>query len=188
MTDWCILRTSGRHTLRLAASLSADGYEAWAPYETQVVKVPKMNAKREVQLPLMAGFVFAKADRLVELLDMANLPMRRGSGLRQPAHAEFSVFHFMDRIPLIEDSALNPLRRIARKRSVRPKAVALKKNQIVRVDDMTSCFHGLTGVVKQSSERESAVCFDGKWNVKISTFILKPVALECQMTAARKAA
>jgi hypothetical protein len=189
-SHWIILRCSPSKTLRLAESLAADGFDVWTPVTTERVDVPRMNAKREVRLPMLGGFVFAGSRHLLDMLDLAAMPVkpRRGAGLMMPAHADFSVFHHLDRIPLIDDRELNALRRIARRRTIAPKAAALKKYQIVRVEDEGNCFQGKTGVVQASNPKETAVCFDGRWSVKISTFILRPVAVEDGLHAARKAA
>ena len=72
-TDWFILRTAGRSTLSLAKTLAEDGFEVWTPARMQVIRVPRMNVRREVRLPLLPSFVFVRAPHLHDLLELASI-------------------------------------------------------------------------------------------------------------------
>ena len=162
-TGWIILRTSGRHTMRLAASLTAGGYEAWTPIETRMVKVPRANLKREVQLPIMPSYVFARADRLIDLLH-----------LKPPAHVDFSVMRHADHmIPVIADGALQGLRRIEAKRTPAKKSDRTYVPGVdVRVKVEGGSFAGMKGRVEKSDHGHSLICFDDRLTVKIATCLL----------------
>jgi hypothetical protein len=193
MTDsWVILRTAGRSTLRLADSLGEDGFEVWTPVETSIEHVTSMNAKREVRLPILAGFVFADLRYLVDLLELANMPVkpRRGPGMYKPAHQGFSVFHHYDRIPVVADRDLNPLRRIARRRTATPLAAKpLKKYQRVRALEGAGSFEGMSGTVQISDQRQTVVCFGGLLNhVEIPTSLLRLDEVERYQSATDTAA
>lgn len=174
MTDsWIILKCAGRSTLRLAESLTEDGYETWIPIEVKTVRVPKLNAKRDLRLPMLAGFVFVSSAHILDMLDMANMPFKSRRGAK-PAHADFSVFHYLDQIPLVADRALNPLRRIARRRTQAARATPLKKYQMVKATEGAGSFQGMSGRVEQSNERQTVVSFGGLFGrVEIATCLLK---------------
>lgn len=211
MSDWFVLRTAGRSTLRLAASLAEDGFETWVPVEVTIEHEPKLNLKREVRRPILPSYVFvgiANKKHPVELIDlmrMAELPVkpRRGwkNGYRRdavsgelPPHTDFRVYRRGERIFIIEDRHLNPLRRIARRRTAAPITAPLKPYQTVRASEGAGSFHGMVGKVQVSNERETIVCFGGGLleRVKIPTsFLLLEQVYELQSntdTAARKAA
>ena len=157
---WCILRTAGRNTMPLTASLARDGFDVWTPIETRIVRVPRMNIRREVRQPIMPSYVFANSSHLVDLLELA-----------EPSHADFSVLHWMDRIPLIADSDLTALRRIEAKRTPLKKADrTFPLNSRVRVKE--GSFGGMSGDVERSDRSHTVVCFAGRYAVKISTFLL----------------
>lgn len=152
---WVVLRCAGRSTLRLADSLAEDGFEVWTPVATGI------EHKREIRRPILAGFIFAKAHHLLDLLELAKQPVksRRGPCLSKPAHRGFGLFHYHDRIPTVDDRDLNPLRRIARRRTARPITAPLKKYQTVRAGLGTGSFQGMIGKVEASNERVTLVCF-----------------------------
>lgn len=174
---WLILRTPGRCTLPLAASLAEDGFEVWAPIEKRVVSVPRMSAKRNVVLPLMPGFVFARAVHLLHLLHLATMPTRprRGPGGRLAAHESFSVFHDQGGIPLIEDAALEPLRDAEAVAIPKQKRGEYRCGQSVRV--LKGNFAGMVGVVEKSDSHTAHVwlsLFGRHMKAKIPAFLLRP--------------
>lgn len=188
---WIILRCSGRATLRLMQSLAEDGYEAWAPSAKRVIRVPSKNARRDVTLPIMPGFVFARDVHLIDLLELAAMPIkpRRGHGCSQPAHADFSVFHYLDRIPLIAERDLEPLRMAEAISVPRRKRSPYASGSEVSVT--RGSFSGMTGVVEKSDGHYAQVwlsLFGRHMRVKISTFILKPIGCMSADQAALKAA
>lgn len=163
MTDWVILRCAGRNTLALAESLNHGGFECWTP--ARMMRLPRKRV--ELPAPILPTYVFAAADRLGDLLD--------ASGSEQCKHPGFSVFHYLDRIPLVEDSELAALRDTER-RSQSP--VSVKRNhtrfgpgETVNVTD--GPWVGLSGVVERQKGNYTMVLF-GRTSVKIATFLLCP--------------
>lgn len=172
--DWIILRTQGKNTLRLAQTLTEDGYEAWTPVETRKIVIPSKNVRREAKLPIMPSYVFARSAHLIDLLQLADMKPKPRRSANQPAHADFSVMHFHDRIPAIPDGHLHQLRRIEAKTA--PKAKAKLKFQdgvSVRVKTEGGSFAGMSGRVEKSDEGATLVCFDNRLTVKISTCLLE---------------
>jgi hypothetical protein len=175
--DWIILRTAGRSTLPLAASLREDGFGAWTPIERRVVCVPRASAKRHVSLPIMPGFIFAPATHLLELLDLATMPHRprRGIGGSKPAHDSFSVFHAQDRIPLIADADLEPLRDAEAVAIPKRKTGDFYRGQSVRV--LKGNFAGMIGCIEKSDSHTAHVwlsLFGRHMRAQIPAFLLRP--------------
>ena len=172
---WCILRTSGRSTIPLTESLSRDGYEAWTPIETRTVRIPRANARREVRQAIMPTYVFASAEHLVDLIQLADMPVkpRRGAGLLEPAHADFSVLHCFGKIPLVAESDLAQLRKIEAKRTPVKKAdKPLPKGVKVRV--LSGSMEGLVGSVQRSDRGKTLVFFNRVFDrVEIPTTLLE---------------
>lgn len=174
---WCILRCAGRHTLPLAASLAADGFEAWAPARACKVRKPRWQVHRDVRLPLMAGFVFAGARRLPDLLELAATPS---------AHRDFSVFHYLDRIPLVADRDLEPLRELETAAPT-PAELANIFRPGERVLVTGGIFGGMGGIVERSDGTYTLVRFGTRMRVKINTFILQPTSVMKRANAASAA-
>ena len=171
---WIILTCVGRSTLRLASSLGEDGFEVWAPSMTLRIDVPRMNAKRTVTTAILPGFVFAGATHLHELLEIERMPVkpRRGVGLAEPAHADFSLFRHLDRIRLVADVDLEPLRRIERRRQ-RPTKADRTFEAGRGVKATSGIYAGLPGIVRRSNDRITIVCLGGLLDrVEIPTSIL----------------
>lgn len=166
MSDWCILRTSGRHTLALARSLGAAGFGTWAPQTQTRKRAPRTNERSEQPAPLLPTYVFARTDRLSDLLGLANADRH--------AHPEFSVFHYFDRIPIIADCELDPLR-AAEAKSIRRRREKREFNQgdVVSVDD--GPWTGLSGIVQQAQGNYAMVLFRGM-SVRVATFLLHPAS------------
>lgn len=194
MSDWCILRTSGRHTLVLAQTLADDGFEVWTPVETRTISVPRMNAKRQVRLPIMPSYVFARAVHLVDLLRMAEMPVKprrvkpqEGDENRSPSHSDFSVMHAFDGIPMVADRHLVELRKIENKLTPRPRAAySFPRNASARVQG--GVFGGLTGVVVRSSPDTTVLRFGGSFPVEIPTSMLSQDDVCAENISALKAA
>lgn len=175
---WVIVRTSGARTLTLAASLAEDGYETWTPVETLMVKARRANKKREALIPLLPSYVFVRARHLLDLLQLTALPSmpRRGAGLSEPAHASFTVMHWGERIPLVADRDLDPIRRIeARRRPVKRAAYSFPRNASTRVKD--GIFGGMIGTVIRSSPTKTCIRFGKGYPVEIPTSLLDPATL-----------
>lgn len=178
MSDWCVLRTAGRLTLRLADTLDRDGFEVWTPIENRMLRIPRANVRRSIRLPIMPSYVFARSRHLVDLLEMAS--------------ADFSVMRHNDHIPLIGDCELNGLRTIEVKRNPRKKSPRLPPGLTVKVKIEGGSFAGMQGRVEDSDDTHTLVCFSDRLMVKISTSLLQADDLGLirspMGTAARKAA
>ena len=157
MSNWCILRTAGRHTLTLADNLAHDGFEVWTPSELQ--RYPGSSKARR-PVPIMPTFVFANASHLWTLVEKADEPF-----------ADFSVFRYLDRFPVIADEDLMGLRE-AEKRAI-PKADRPAYSVGSDVLAVDGPYSGLPGKVIRCKGGDALVLF-GWQRVKISTFILKP--------------
>lgn len=171
---WCILRTSGRATLGLAASLREDGFEVWTPIETKMTTKARFNVKREARLPLLAGFIFARCHHLFALLEVAAFPTRRGPGGRMPAHDSFSVFRSADGIPLVDDRALEPLRSAEKRRAPRHRQRIYGTGASVRVAE--GSYEGMVGKVESCKNGKAVIFFGGSSpfsHVEIPTSILR---------------
>jgi len=178
-TGWIILRTSGRHTMRLAETLREDGYDAWTPIEHRTIRKPRSNVRRKIMLPIMPSYVFARAPHLIDLIQLSGMQVKpraakRKEGEDRPApHASFSVMHYHDHIPIIVDAHLQRLRELEAKLTPKPKAErALDAGVEVKVKIEGGSFAGMKGVVRKSDEGYTLVCFDSRLSVKIPTFLL----------------
>lgn len=152
MTDWCILRTSGGSTLRLAHSLELDDFEAWTPTEFQVKRDRKTGERVERIVAVMPSYVFARARRLADLVSIAMLPTSQ--------HPPFTVFRHVDRFALVDDRELHALRQIERRAAQQNKPVVFPPGAPVKFTD--GPFQGLTGrVVELSKGQHTLVAFPG---------------------------
>lgn len=190
MGDWCILRTAGRTTLSLAASLAEDGFEVWTPVETVTKRVPRMNARRTIRQAILPTYVFARAAHLVDLLQLAAMPVkpRRGKGLLQPAHGAFTVLHAFGKIPMVADRHFAELRNLEARRTPTEKAgKALTVGIGVRIKGGAA--QGMKGTVERSTRAHTVVCINERYTVKIATCLLDPDEL-CgeNIPAAKRAA
>lgn len=172
--DWCILRTSGRTTLRLADTLAEDGFEVWTPAERKTVRIPRANIRRPVILPIMPSYVFARAVHLVDLLQMATQSFKPRRAAGKPSHVDFSVMHYHDTIPLIADAQLERLRRLEMQLAVKSKSAhRLPDGVDVTVKIEGGSFAGMKGVVRKSTEGYTLVCFSDRLEVKLPTLLLQ---------------
>lgn len=175
---WFILRTAGRDTLPLAASLAEDGFEAWTPARKLAVRVPRMNVRREVRLPMLPSFVFVRTRHLHDILMLAKMPVkpRRLPAFKErhsrPAHRSFSVFRYLDQIPMIADADLDPLRE--KEMEVAPKREAPRFDRGARVKVKSGAFEGLKGRVERCKAGYALVIFTD-WNrpVKMPASLLR---------------
>jgi hypothetical protein len=164
--QWCILRCSGRSTLGLAESLAGYGFDVWTPARDVMVRRSRWNVARSVRLPLTPTFVFACAQRLEDLLGLASAPRKR--------HADFSVFHYLNRIPLIDDDELKPLR-VAEHKAVPKAKGGLAQGSSVRITE--GVYEGHVGVIDRSNSQEARVwisIFGRHHKVTVAAYTLKP--------------
>ena len=181
--DWFILRTAGRSTLLLAKSLGEDGFEVWTPARTQRVLVKQTKVTKEVRVPMLASFVFARAEHLHDLIALSKLqlkprrvvhPIKRDE-LNEPRyHRDFTVFRAFGQIPFVTDAALEPMR--TKELEQVPRSNAPQFDRGARVRAHGSAFEGLKGKVERCRDGYALVIFDDwKRPAKIPTFLLKEV-------------
>jgi hypothetical protein len=159
VSRWCILRTNGRCTLKLASSLRAVGIAAWTPSRIVNQRVPRSRATKKRTMPIMPTFVFADADHLDRLRALEMQPSQR-----------LAIFRHLGSVPLISDRALDALRATERKVMPRHQQRTWREGQSVRVPE--GAFAGMSGQVEQSDGKYTLVCFGGLMRVKIETFLL----------------
>lgn len=164
---WIILRCAGRATLRLASALTGDGIEAWTPAEAK--RFPGKRARRDV--PVMPTFVFARAARLDDLLELAESPA---------AKIGFSVFRHYEKIPVVADAELDALRRFEA-RSAPPEQWP-RYAPDAEVQAAQGPYTGLSGKVIRQKGEWALVMF-GWHRVKISAFILQPTSVTSRSSA-----
>jgi transcription antitermination factor NusG len=178
---WLILRCANCKTLELAASLCNAGFEAWAPAETIVLKPRRGNKRVEVRQPLMASFVFARADRLTDLLNLSHSPTLNyriwDSGQRRMVtrgHPYFRVFRLFGEFRFVPDAHLAGLRKLDLQRRPKGKARPFAPGSQVRITE--GGFEGLVGVVEECRGDYATVTIDD-WGIspKVATWLLHPV-------------
>lgn len=180
MSDWCILRTAGRSTIKLADTLAKDGFEVWTPIETRVTRIDRSRRRIESRHAIMASYVFARSVHLVELLELAKMPVkpRRGEGLRDPAHADFSVMHWRDKIPMVDDRQLRELRRLQAKLTPKRKSAPPSKKADeplpvgMSVRLTRSGFEGMKGRIERSDRRYTVVSITDRFKVTLDTCLI----------------
>jgi hypothetical protein len=181
---WCILRTSAGRTLGVAKALADAGFEVWTPSEMQLRRAPRSRTKRERMIPLIPTFVFARADRLTDLIALSKKPSQNyqywdAEERRMMARGVpyFSVFRHLDRYPLITDASLEALRQAEQRMKGKPRTgtsvpvPVFELGTQVRVPE--GSFAGMIGVVEESKGEYTLVCFP-KWSVpiKIASLLL----------------
>ncbi|ARR55344.1 hypothetical protein HY78_18805 [Rhizorhabdus wittichii DC-6] len=176
---WCILRTSPGRTLGLATALSAAGFTAWTPRQTQTRRRPRSKITFEVEVAIAPTFVFVRAEHVRDLAAAE-------AALVNPFPA-FSIFRHGGRIPLIADGEVEGLRREEeRNREIweraqeraRLKAERTKRKrkrlvlgQRVRFGE-EGAFAGLSGTVEKGGDRFVLGAFGQGFRMKIATWLL----------------
>lgn len=186
MGDWCILRCSGPATLQLASSLVEVGYDAWSPVISQVRRSDEQRSREEVAIPLISSFVFARSDRLHELLALSHSPSLQyrvwdaeKRKMVVKGHPFFRLFRGGNH-RFIPDAELEPLRRLERK--PRPKRIEriFAVGDRVRTDE--AGFAGLTGKVVEVKRKTVFVAFP-KWDLglELPAWALRPIDEPCRV-------
>jgi hypothetical protein len=150
VSEWIILRTKARHTLPLAESLGKAGFEAWTPAKVEQRRVMRSRTRVEVRAPLLPNIVFARSTHVWELSSIANS--------ERTQHPGFSLLHHLDRIPVIADSELNPLRWEEDRERLKEDRERLKETRKERrtfnrgqaVSTRAAGFEGMSGIVEKS--------------------------------------
>lgn len=206
---WCILRTSAGRTLPLARALAAAGFEVWTPM--RIINRPAPGQARrlvlgvrrhmiEVEVPILPGFVFARAPHMEMLSHLSLDPASE--------HPSFSVFQHAGRAPEVSDASIAGLRvaeaeaaaiteaarqaatrdeerraRAEQLRTRRAQMMALKRERKelgegdkVGVADMPA-LAGLIGTVETSTGTAAVINFGGTLSMKIEAWRVIPVAL-----------
>jgi hypothetical protein len=154
--SWCILRMASGDTLKVAASLTAAGLEAWAPADDD-------------DTPLTKTYAFARMAHLHELLALVRSPSLTclvwDPELRRMVTRGVPYFRLM-RDPLdatnwatVSDRQLAPLRGIEWGRKPRGQVKTIPVDTKVRLDD--GGFAGLDGVVVEVRGKFATVVFEG---------------------------
>lgn len=179
MTDWCILRCSGGSTLGLAGSLTEAGFEVWAPAGPTIERTGPQRTRKEIPTALMPGWVFARADRLHDLLALAHAPSllfqvwdREERRMVTKGHPQFSVFRGGSH-RFIADAELSALRRAERRPRAKPSERKFQIGDLVRTDD--GGFGGLIGTVVGVTGKMVQVSFLS-WAISpsVASYLLRP--------------
>lgn len=182
--DWIILRVAGRQTMRLAESLKEDGFDCWTPIETKRIHIPRMNVRREVRLPLMASYVFARATHLADLLRIIDAKKRMAS-----PHVEFSLMRGAEHgIVGVADRHLQELRTLEQKKTPRRRAARLPQGMSIKVKQEGGNFAGMSGKVIRSGEHQTLVILDSRMKVELPTFMFDEIDIRTGQVVLPKAA
>lgn len=157
--SWCIVRTSGKHTLALVNSLREAGIAAWSPEQIVDKRRPRSRLISKHLAPMLPSFVFADAACIDQIVALDMQPFSR-----------ISLFRHIGKVPVVSDRALDALRAMERRPLPRLKHRTWRHGQSVRVPD--GAFAGIDGRVEKSNERYTLVMFGGVMKVKIDTFLL----------------
>ncbi len=181
---WCILRTAGSRTLPLTESLTAAGFDVWTPSQLRRRRVPRKKAFVFTSYPVLPTFVFARADHVLDLYRLQSLPVS--------PHPNFSLFRNGLGVPLISDTDVNGLRRVAADmQAVLDGEVSKEQREAMRQHrrdfDVGSLVHtdaggfaGMTGVVQHGDGKWAWVLFGGQMKVKVDAFLLRTGAVQSQ--------
>ena len=164
---WCVLRTTATSTLPLAKSLSSVGYDVWTPVHVLQRRMPRTKAKVRNEVAMMPTYVFARAEHLPDLVELAVLPVKD--------HRDFRVFRHLNRFPLIADASLAPLRTEERKLQVVEKTKpGFVSGDRVRLTE--GGFAGMSGTVESVQGKFASVLFPGYYgnSIKIASWHLLP--------------
>lgn len=161
--DWIILCCKGANTLRLAQSLAWAGIEAWSPAETLTEREGEQRSRRFKRIPIMARYVFARAEHEHELLAIREAPTN--------PHPAFWFLRHLGEIRPIPDAILDPLRVAEQKGRPITQARQWKKGDRVRYP--AAGFEGLVGTVERRRGQSVWVDFPGMpWLAETSAFLL----------------
>lgn len=170
MTDsWAILRTGSRSTLKLAASLTADGIEAWSPRlvmdrKPKQTMFPSRRQYAQRAIPITPRYVFARSGHLAELHALAQCRGR---------HAEFSIIYSFGRPGLVADCLLEPFRSAEVGCTAKARQCGFELGRAVRVAEGIAA--GMEGTVESSNWRTTRVGFKDGRPMKFDTSILREI-------------
>lgn len=169
--SWCILRMTATETLPVFESLRRAGFTVWTPVEEKVRRFPRSKARHEKKFAMMPTYVFARAEHVTQLAELAMTPTKK--------HPDFRMFRHMGGLPLISDDELDSLRsveahtaRIAeRARQKGRKAPRIATGTLIQLEE--GGFAGMPGTVIGSEGQFTLVDFENfPQPVKISSLLL----------------
>lgn len=164
--QWCVLRMAGPSTLGVTTALIEAGFEAWTPSQIDVRRVGVKRKLVERPAPLLPSFVFARYDRLGELVAFSHSPSQtflvwdealQRMVLKGCPH--FSVMRHGGQYIAVSDRSLDALRTAEQRRKPLAKVRLLQPGEKVKCPD--GGFDGLIGVVQTTRGRSALVCFEG---------------------------
>lgn len=206
---WCILRTSEGRTLPLARSLETAGFEVWTP--VRFIKRPAPGQARrvvlgvrrrtvEVEVPILPGFVFARAPQMEALARVSFDPLSE--------HPQFSVLQRAGWLPEISDASIAGLRaaeaealaqaQVEREAASRDEARRARAEQMRTQRDQLKVLRrerkdfspgdevgvvnmpalaGLIGTVETSTGTAAVINFGGALSMKVEAWRVFPFAL-----------
>lgn len=217
---WCILCTSAGRTLPLVAALETAGIAAWSPRRTVKRPAPRMARRYvmgqrrpmiEVTLPILPGFVFARADQLSAIAAASLAPCGPLAG--------FSILQVGQRVPIVAERAIAGLRMAeaeavaaidaareaesrevarraraemlsserARRKALRQETKALARGDAVEVDDMPA-LAGMVGTVIEGRGTSARIHFGGFLTVTVEAWQVRPSDVQSGNTLHRDAA
>ena len=181
MDGWCILRTAAASTLRLASSLTDDGFEAWAPAEAWERRSPRSNKTQRITRALLPSFVFARAVCRQELIALSHSPSMLyqvwDADLRRmvtKGHPYFRVFQPVGARGIVPDGKLNQLRALEQRK--KPKAAT----HVFRPGEQVKLLHGggldgMIGVVDRTNGTKVWVTFPDWQAIEMHNWTLLPL-------------
>lgn len=164
MGSWCILRTSARHTVRLAETIAKEGVEAWTPTVVSRPNLPKRRARVTLREPILPRFVFASADSLPQLLALSHAPL-----------AGFTILRHGERIAIVAEASLGPLRKhedaLERARLLSLRKAEKRDPLPIGAEVLVpgDAWRGLKGTVVRSDSNKTVIAL-GKWSVEVETW------------------
>lgn len=187
---WCIVRTNGRRTLRLAQSLTEAGIDAWTPRTWTKRRLSRIHMGfRDIEQPVVPSFVFVRARHVADLLRIIAMPTS--------PHPSFHIFLHGGRAPVVSDSEIEHLKKIeqddadkrARRLAHEERMAAMSKRAQRRamrypievgsaVEPTEGAFAGMSGVVERVQGGNAVVRFGDDFVVKIATWLLVDEAVE----------
>jgi len=166
--EWCILRTGGPRTLRLASSLALAGFNAWTPTMTVTRRKGRARERVEVPAPIVPTFVFVRASTIADVV-----ALHRALGAHDSPHPPCSIFSHGQQVPLIADASLAALRREEERHRLRErKKVRTVVEPGSRVCPTEGPWGGMTGIVESSTNKEARVRFGPTFIVSIASYLL----------------
>lgn len=163
---WCILRMSSGATAQVAMSLAEAGFDVWTPVVMAAKRAGPSRKPVERPVPLVPTIVFARADRLHDLVVLSRAPAltyrrfnRELGRMEQHGCPHFSIFRDQGHYPLVADRELEALRRAEWRGRPRTIEHVFKAGDTVARQETN--FSGMAGVVQMVKNKSALVLFPG---------------------------